>query len=157
LSLADVESALAEYNPVNQRFVQSRIGSWLFIDDTYNANPVSMRRSIAEAGRLAAGKRLVLVLGDMLELGEDAVRAHRELGGLIAGAATTHCFYSGRHAEDVCAGLKGFNGVFQHVSGPEEVLQALSVVRNDDGVMLFKGSRGCKMEQYYSALERSWA
>lgn len=157
LSLADVESALAEYSPVSQRFVQSRAGSWLFIDDTYNANPVSMRRSIAEAGRLAEGRRLVLVLGDMLELGEDAIRAHRELGGLIARSAATHCFYSGRHAEDVRAGLTGFGGEFQPVSGPEELLQALGTVRNDDGVMLFKGSRGCKMEQYHSALERSWA
>jgi UDP-N-acetylmuramoyl-tripeptide--D-alanyl-D-alanine ligase len=157
LPLADVESALTEYSPVTQRFVQSRVGSWLFIDDTYNANPVSMARSIREAARLAKGERLVLVLGDMLELGEDAARAHRELGGLIAQTGATHCFFRGRHAEDVKAGLQGFEGIFQKVSGPEEVLQVLSAVRNDDGVMLFKGSRGCKMEQYHSALERSWA
>jgi len=157
LSLADVESALVEYSPVAQRFVQSQVGSWLFIDDTYNANPVSMARSIREAARLAEGKRLVLVLGDMLELGEDASRAHRELGGLIAQSGATHCFFRGRHAEDVQAGLEGFPGFFQKVFGPEEVSQLLSTVRKDEGVMLFKGSRGCKMEQYHSALERSWA
>ena len=157
LSLSDVESALTEYSPVNQRFVQSRVGSWLFIDDTYNANPVSMARSIREAARLGKSKRLVLVLADMLELGEDASRAHRELGVLIAQTEATHCFFRGRHAEDVRAGLEGFAGVFQKVSGPDEVLQVLNTVRNDDGVMLFKGSRGCKMEQYHSALERSWA
>jgi UDP-N-acetylmuramoyl-tripeptide--D-alanyl-D-alanine ligase len=133
------------------------VGSWLFIDDTYNANPVSMARSIREAARLGKSKRLVLVLGDMLELGEDASRAHRELGGLIAQTGATHCFFRGRHAEDVRAGLEGFAGVFHKVSGPEEVLQVLNAVRNDEGVMLFKGSRGCKMEQYHSALERSWA
>lgn len=157
LSLATVESALSAYSPVAQRFVQSRVGSWLVIDDTYNANPVSMARSIREAARLAAGKRLVLVLGDMLELGEEASRAHRELGGLIAQTGASHCFFHGQHSQDVQAGLLGFEGFFQKVSGPEEVLQVLGATRRDEGVMLFKGSRGCKMEQYHSALERSWA
>lgn len=157
LGMAAIESALAEYSPVIQRFVQSRVGTWLFIDDTYNANPVSMARSIREAGRLGEGKRLVLVLGDMLELGADSSRAHRELGELIAGTGASHCFFQGNHAQDVEAGLGGFTGVFKKVSGAEEVLQALNAVRCEQGVMLFKGSRGCKMEQYYSALERSWA
>lgn len=157
LSLEQVESALAAYSPVTQRFVQSRVGSWLFIDDTYNANPVSMARSIREADRLAAGGRLVLVLGDMLELGDDAARAHRELGGLIAQTGATHCFFQGRHAGDVRDGLEGFQGLFVPVSGPEDVLQALGPVREHGGVMLFKGSRGCKMEQYHTALERSWS
>ncbi len=157
MSMAAIESALAVYSPVAQRFVQSRVGSWLFIDDTYNANPASMARSIREAGRLGKGKRLVLVLGDMLELGRDSSRAHRELGELIAGTGATHCFFQGSHAQDVEAGLGGFAGVFKKVAGAEEVLQALNAVRCDQGVMLFKGSRGCKMEQYHTALERSWA
>jgi UDP-N-acetylmuramoyl-tripeptide--D-alanyl-D-alanine ligase len=157
LPLGDVESALAAFSPVTQRFVQSRVGSWLFIDDTYNANPVSMASSIREAVRLGRGRRLVLVLGDMLELGGDASRAHRELGTLIAQTGASHCFFQGRHAADVLAGLHGFKGIFQKVSGPEDVLQALGALRKEEGVMLFKGSRGCKMEQYHSALERSWA
>lgn len=157
MTMAAIESALAMYSPVAQRFVQSRVGSWLFIDDTYNANPVSMARSIHEASRLGKGKRLVLVLGDMLELGPISSSAHRELGELIASTGATHCFFQGSHAQDVEAGLEGFTGVFRKVSGAEEVLQALNAVRCEQGVMLFKGSRGCKMEQYYSALERSWA
>jgi len=157
LSPRAIEAGLAAYSPVAQRFVQNRVGSWLFIDDTYNANPVSMARSIHEAARLAEDKRLVLVLADMRELGEDSARAHRELGKLVAGSSASHCFFHGRHAADVQAGLAGFKGVFQPVGGPEEVQQALLKVRYESGVMLFKGSRGCKMEQYYSFLERNWA
>lgn len=157
LSPAAVEAGLAAFSPVPQRFVPARVGSWLFIDDTYNANPVSMARSIREAQRLAQGRRLVLVLADMLELGVDSARAHRQLGELVAGTTASHCFYHGRHADDVRAGLAGFKGDFRHVSGAEEVQQALAPLRNESGVMLFKGSRGCKMEQYYSFLERNWA
>ena len=157
LPLAKVESALTAYSPVAQRFVQNRVGSWLFIDDTYNANPVSMARSIGEAARLSAGRTFVLVLGEMLELGTESSSAHRELGTMIAGSGASHCFFQGDHAHDVQAGLGGFTGFFRSVSGVDEVLQELSALRFEEGVMLFKGSRGCKMEQYYSALERSWA
>ena len=157
LSLGDVESALVEYSPVAQRFVQNRVGSWLFIDDTYNANPVSMLRSIREAARLSTGGPFVLVLGEMLELGEDSARAHRELGEVIAQSGATHCFFHGGHGRDVQAGLGGYEGLFQGVSGADEVLKALNPMRGAQGVMLFKGSRGCKMEQYYSLLERSWS
>ena len=152
-----VEAGLAAFSPVAQRFVQNRVGAWLFIDDTYNANPVSMARSIREAERLALGRRLVLVLGEMRELGEDSGRAHRELGELVAGTAATHCFFHGRHGAEVQSGLAGFKGVFQTIGTTEELLQVLGDLRGEGGVMLFKGSRGCRMEQYYSYMERAWA
>jgi UDP-N-acetylmuramoyl-tripeptide--D-alanyl-D-alanine ligase len=157
LPLAAVESGLASYAPVAQRFAQSRVGNWIFIDDTYNANPVSMARSIREAERLARGKRLVLVLADMRELAGDSVRAHRELGELVASTAATHCFFHGPSAPHVQSGLAGFRGSFAAVNGPEDVLRALSGLRDDGGVMLFKGSRSCRMEEFYTFMERSWA
>lgn len=153
----NIEMGLGRYTPVAQRFVQTRVGSWIFIDDTYNANPVSMAKSILEAEVMARGKRLVLVLADMLDLGADSQRAHQELGALIAATSATHCFFSGDHAASVKAGLKGFAGVFQAVSSADEVLAALSGLNDEAGVMLFKGSRGCKMENYYRFLERNWA
>lgn len=152
-----IEAGLASFSPVAQRFVQSRVGSWQFIDDTYNANPVSMAQSIREAERIAQGRRLVLVLGEMRELGEDSARAHRELGELVATTAATHCFFHGRHAADVQAGLGGYGGAFRAVNAAEDLLQAVADLRGEDGVMLFKGSRGCRMEHYYSFMERAWA
>ncbi len=156
-AVADIEQGLGGYAPVVQRFVQNKVGSWVFIDDTYNANPVSMARSIQEADALARGKRLVLVLADMKDLGGDSDRAHRELGALIATTAATHCFFSGEYAASVQSGLGGYAGTFRAVASAEDVLQAMAGMRAEPGVMLFKGSRGCKMENYYSYLERNWA
>ncbi|GAB6113556.1 UDP-N-acetylmuramoyl-tripeptide--D-alanyl-D-alanine ligase [Desulfomicrobium salsuginis] len=152
-----IEAGLAAFSPVAQRFVQNRVGAWLFIDDTYNANPVSMAQSIREAERIAQGRRLVLVLGEMRELGEDSARAHRELGALVASTSATHCFFHGRHVSDVQSGLGEHHGVFSAVNSGEELLQAVASLRGEGGVMLFKGSRGCRMEQYYSFMERAWA
>ncbi len=157
LSPAVIASALSTYAPVTQRFAIGQAGSWTLIDDTYNANPVSMARSIREAERMAQGRRLVLVLADMRELGAESANAHRELGRIVAGTSCTHLFFHGEHAEDVRAGLAGFSGVFEPVREPAEIALALRDVRDDDGVMLFKGSRGCKMEHFYSFVERNWA
>jgi UDP-N-acetylmuramoyl-tripeptide--D-alanyl-D-alanine ligase len=152
-----IASALSAYAPVTQRFAIRQARSWTLIDDTYNANPVSMARSIREAERMAQGRRLVLVLADMRELGVESANAHRELGRIVAGTSCTHIFFYGEHAEDVRAGLAGFSGVFEPVREPAEVALALRDVRDDGGVMLFKGSRGCKMEHFYSFVERNWA
>ncbi|GAB1410504.1 UDP-N-acetylmuramoyl-tripeptide--D-alanyl-D-alanine ligase [Desulfovibrionales bacterium] len=152
-----IEKGLQAYAPVPQRFVCSQVGSWTFIDDTYNANPVSMARSLAEATRLAHGRPLVLVLGDMLELGAQASAAHQELGRAIASTTCSHCFFYGRHAEDVASGLHGFAGVFAPLHNAEDILRELANLRSAHGVMLFKGSRGCNMEHFYSFLERNWA
>lgn len=152
-----ISRGLSAYAPVAQRFVQSRVGSWLFIDDTYNANPVSMARSIREAARIAGERRLVLVLADMRELGPDSAGAHRELGRIIAGTSAAQVFFAGAHAGDVCTGLDGFGGQFFAVDNADAVLKALEPYRRAEGVMLFKGSRGCKMENYYLHLERNWA
>lgn len=157
LSASAVEAGLAGFAPVAQRFVRSRVGNWEFIDDTYNANPVSMARSIREAERLARGRRLVLVLADMRELAGDSARAHRELGQVVAATSATHCFFHGAGAAHVQSGLAGFRGSFLAVDGPEDVLRAVGGLRGEEGVMLFKGSRSCRMEEYYSFMERNWA
>ncbi|KAF5031899.1 UDP-N-acetylmuramoyl-tripeptide--D-alanyl-D-alanine ligase [anaerobic digester metagenome] len=93
----------------------------------------------------------------MRELGEDSARAHRELGSLVAATPATHCFFHGRHVSDVQSGLGGYGGVFAAVNSGEELLQAVAGLRGEGGVMLFKGSRGCRMEKYYSFMERAWA
>lgn len=157
LSPETIAQALGTYAPVPQRFAIAQAGAWTLIDDTYNANPVSMARSIHEAERLAQGRRLVLVLADMRELGPESAAAHRDLGRLIGRTACSHCFFHGAHARDVQDGLGTFSGLFRRVEDPSEVMGALADVRDAGGVMLFKGSRSCAMEHFYQAVERNWA
>lgn len=156
LDLQAVQDGLREYFPVVQRFVQNQVGRWIFIDDTYNANPMSMPLSIAQAQELAQGQRLVMVLGDMLELGAVAGSAHRELGQRIAKTHASHCFFYGQHAEDVRIGLGDYAGEFMVITSAEQVFSALYKFRDEPGVILFKGSRSCKMENFYTFLERNW-
>jgi UDP-N-acetylmuramoyl-tripeptide--D-alanyl-D-alanine ligase len=133
----------------DQRFCCQEGASWRVVDDTYNANPLSMRRSI-EAARLMAGEgRLVLVLGDMKELGEGAQKAHEELGAAIKAVTPAAVFFQGAHAADVARGAGSAVSVTA-VTEPAPVLAALS--GQEGGTVLVKGSRSCRMEVYAKAL-----
>lgn len=73
----------------------------LWIDDSYNASPESVYAALVSLG-MHAGRKLIL-LGDMLELGDSAPAMHRAMGKLAAMSAD-HCFFFGAHAEDYAAG-----------------------------------------------------
>lgn len=144
-----IASGLAGANLPDQRFCCEEAGCWRVVDDTYNANPLSMRRSI-EAARLLAGEgRLVLVLGDMKELGPGAEAAHRELGAVVAAARPEAVFFQGEYAKAVAQGAPGV--AVTRVDEPGQVLAVLAGLCGG-GTILVKGSRSCRMELHARAL-----
>lgn len=155
LSPEQIAEGLGSAKLPDQRFCCHEGAAWRVVDDTYNANPLSMRRSI-EAARLMAGEgRLVLVLGDMGELGAEADQAHEDLGALLAAIKPEAVFFQGSHAAHVARGAKaaGFGPAVTAVTGPEPVVDALKAL--DGGVVLVKASRACRMEVYADALARA--
>jgi UDP-N-acetylmuramoyl-tripeptide--D-alanyl-D-alanine ligase len=149
LTTEQITNGLANASLPDQRFCCVEAGRWCVVDDTYNANPLSMRRSI-EAARLMAGeKQLVLVLGDMKELGPGAAKAHQELGAVIKAAKPAAVYFQGEFAAEVAKGAPGV--ALTAVTEPAQVLAALGL--NDaGGTILVKGSRSCRMEAYSKAL-----
>ncbi len=76
-----IDRALSGCRPVEMRMSRHVVGEVTIYNDAYNANPDSVRASLESFADLAAGaSRRVLVLGDMLELGESAAEQHREVG-----------------------------------------------------------------------------
>ena len=76
--------AVAEYNPDNNRSQIIEKGTNSILLDAYNANPSSMSASIQNFINLKTNKQKVVILGDMLELGEEAPVEHQAIGELIA-------------------------------------------------------------------------
>jgi UDP-N-acetylmuramoyl-tripeptide--D-alanyl-D-alanine ligase len=149
LTTDQIASGLAAARLPDQRFCCAEAGCWTVVDDTYNANPLSMRRSI-EAARLMAGEgQLVLVLGDMKELGPGASQAHRELGAVVKAAKPAAVYFQGEFAAEVAAGAQGVP--LAPVTEPAQVLAALAQ-NSAGGTILVKGSRSCRMETYTKAL-----
>ncbi len=149
LSPDEIASGLGAASLPDQRFCCAEAGCWNVVDDTYNANPLSMRRSI-EAARLMAGEgQLVLVLGDMKELGQGAAQAHQDLGAVIMAAKPSAVFFQGEFAPQVASGAQGV--ALTAVTQPAQVLAALANLEAG-GTILVKGSRSCRMEAYAKAL-----
>ncbi|MFZ5894366.1 MAG: UDP-N-acetylmuramoyl-tripeptide--D-alanyl-D-alanine ligase [Myxococcota bacterium] len=127
----------------------------IVLDDTYNANPASLSSSVATAAELAraTGRRLVLVLGEMRELGEDSPRLHREAGeqlrdalgaGFVVGVAGDARWL----IEPLLS--RGVPGEFvEDVAGAERVLSARVEAAD---VVLVKASRGIRAERIVESL-----
>jgi len=121
-------------------------GDVTVVDDTYNANPASMRAAFGALAQLATGRRVV-VLGDMFELGEHAARLHREVGAAAVDAEIALVVALGEHAGSVAAGARERGAAAESYSTLEELLGALDAsVRPGDWVLV-KGSRGMRMER----------
>jgi UDP-N-acetylmuramoyl-tripeptide--D-alanyl-D-alanine ligase len=117
------------------------------IDDTYNANPGSVRAAIdALAGM--EGKRL-LILGDMAELGEQSEALHREIGEYIKNKNIDDVFTVGLWSAMVSTG-KGKQA--RHFSSKAEVVAASKKILQKNCVVLVKGSRSSGMEDVVNGL-----
>jgi UDP-N-acetylmuramoyl-tripeptide--D-alanyl-D-alanine ligase len=132
-------------------------GNALLIDESYNANPASMRAAIALLGQATIGTRgrRIAVLGDMLELGPSGVELHRALVDAIEKAGIDLVFCSGplMHALWEALPSRARGGYAETTAALEaEVLEA---IRAGDAIMV-KGSLGSKMGPIVKALERQF-
>ncbi len=142
-----IVQGLKKYVPVEQRFTIFKHGSWTVIDDTYNANPLSMQRSIERASQLQPDQPLVMVLGEMKELGSYTHKAHTDLGTWVGASSCCLLCFAGNYADAVHAGLGAWDGHFVSLDSPH-ALKAQVARLPSGGTILFKGSRSCQMERY---------
>lgn len=147
LSPAEISSGLLEFVPSAMRLHIDTIGDYTIINDAYNASPLSMAAAIETLGTVAQGRR-VAVLGDMLELGELAEDAHRQIGRKLAEEGVkiviTVGDLAGYIAEEALA-----EGVDVTVAcgSHDEAQEALRKLIRPGDTVLIKGSRGMKMEK----------
>ncbi|MEI9803299.1 MAG: UDP-N-acetylmuramoylalanyl-D-glutamyl-2,6-diaminopimelate--D-alanyl-D-alanine ligase [Pseudolabrys sp.] len=132
-------------------------GNALLIDESYNANPASMRAAIALLGQAPVGPqgRRIAVLGDMLELGDQGVALHRGLADPINAAAVDLVYCSGPLMRCLWEALpSGRRGGYAETAAALEP-SVLDAIRGGDAVMV-KGSLGSKMGPIVKALQRQF-
>jgi UDP-N-acetylmuramoyl-tripeptide--D-alanyl-D-alanine ligase len=153
LSLADVVAGLERARPVKGRCVWREVAGVRILDDSYNANPAAMRAALDTAAAHQGGSRLVVVLGDMLELGSLAEAAHVDLGREVAKRGAAEFVGLGTHMKlAVEAAREAGLAEAQHATTFEDtVAHALKRIDRGD-VVLIKGSRGMRMERVVDAL-----
>lgn len=125
------------------------LGPWLIIDDTYNASPAAVRASLDELVRLAGeiGRRPVAVLGDMLELGSEAVSYHREVGRYAAEVGVRALWAVGPLSLETAEsfGASAPERPTGHVGSAYDTEPVVESLLPGD-LVLFKASRSLKLE-----------
>ncbi len=145
IPVANIKSGLAKFKPVNGRLNMTNVAGVKVIDDTYNANPASMRAAIDV---LVKYPDTTLIVGDMGELGSAAEAEHRALGEQAALRGVGTLYACGKHA-DLVAGA--FGGQAKAFSTQADLLMYLKQ-NLPNGAVLVKGSRSAKMERVIEAL-----
>jgi len=127
----------------------------MLLNDSYNANPESMRAAIdalAAIGADPAVRRTVAVLGVMLELGADSEATHRELGEYAA-ARVAKLLVVGRGAEGIHAGATAGGGASVFVDDNAAAVAWLRDQVQEGDAVLVKASRGARLDEVAAALQ----
>jgi UDP-N-acetylmuramoyl-tripeptide--D-alanyl-D-alanine ligase len=145
--------ALADFTPPAGRGRQHRVavpgGQFTLIDDSYNANPASLRAALRVLGT-APGRKLA-ALGDMLELGEHAPRLHAELAGPIADCGADMVHTAGPAMRHLHAALPPERRG-RHVIDAAALVPVLEAELRPGDTLLIKGSLGMGMARIVEAL-----
>ena len=147
VDLKKAAESLSGFGGFSGRLERREKAGVVYIDDTYNASPDSMKaglRVLSEMQPKNKGRRIA-VLGDMLELGPDSPRFHYEVGtAACEGILPDLVFLCGKEAENIGKALSdcGHGGIVRHFTGLPALKEALlSEIRPDD-IVYFKASHG---------------
>lgn len=149
-----IAEALASFEATDLRMQLSRKNGIHFINDAYNANPLSMSAA-AEVMKLSEGSRKIAVLGDMLELGDISVQAHRDVGERFADIGVDMLCLVGTFADAYADGAKSGGLESENIrrfASIEEVTDFLDTEKKSGDLILVKGSRALRMERIINAL-----
>ena len=150
----EIKAGLENFMPAHGRMNILMSRGIHIIDDTYNANPESMKAAIMTLKSLKGNNRGVLVAGDMLELGEYAESMHKMIGSFAAASDIAKLDITGEFAEAVAKGAKdedaGFKDIF--IGSKEEILKDLTDWLRPGDWVLVKGSRTMGMENIIEGL-----
>jgi UDP-N-acetylmuramoyl-tripeptide--D-alanyl-D-alanine ligase len=131
-------------------------GGTRVVNDAYNANPVSMRAALDSLSLVESSGRRAAVLGDMLELGEETARAHRQLGREASDSGIDMLIAVGRFAGELAGGAAAAGMKGERVRAVEEAGEAADLLREwirPGDLVLIKGSRGVRLERVLQRLQ----
>ncbi len=154
INLKSVVSVLSHFAPVEGRGKEKYLsGGITIIDETYNSNPLSLEYSLSRF-RNRSGE-LIVIAGDMLELGKKSAEFHKEAGKIIASFSPREVITFGTNSKfisDLCKEY-GIKNVC-HFDNKDSLLEYVNKMKIPKGAFVFvKGSRGMHMEDVVKKME----
>ncbi|MHC4561248.1 MAG: UDP-N-acetylmuramoyl-tripeptide--D-alanyl-D-alanine ligase [Planctomycetota bacterium] len=152
----DAAAALADMPPVEMRLEQINAGSVTIVNDAYNANPASVLAATETLGDIP-GRRRVVMIGDMLELGEDSESLHRHVGEQMAACGVDLLIGIGPLGRYIAQAAAGANVRSVEMNSVEAAQEAVVEQLLPGDVVLIKGSRGMAMERLIEPIRDAFA
>ncbi len=146
ISFEHIKQGLEKFTGESGRMqVKRSVSGATVIDDSYNANPGSVKAAIDV---MAGWKDSILVCGDMAELGEDSLRLHKEVGEYAKSKKIKSVMTVGVDSEALSEAFGGG----EHFSNKTALEEALRLLINEKSLVLIKGSRSAAMETVVRSL-----
>jgi UDP-N-acetylmuramoyl-tripeptide--D-alanyl-D-alanine ligase len=153
ITKSQIVSGVKKLLPVDKRLNLRENKNFILIDDTYNANPDSMKYAIQLLGKISKYNRKIAILGDMFELGAEAPKHHKNLASALKKNKVDEVYTLGglmRHLFDALPTVKMSR---RHFIDRKELKVYLKEKDLKESVILVKGSRGMKMEEFVNIIE----
>lgn len=146
----DISKGLNRFTGIKGRFTLDHLpGDIILIDDTYNSNPSSLKAALDSIKGIAGERRIIVGLGEMMELGDETVSAHLEAGSMVAELNAYYFFAIGDHARDMLAGAREKGIPRERALGAEthkDMAQKIVDIIKDGDLIFLKGSRKAGLE-----------
>ncbi|MDB9822719.1 UDP-N-acetylmuramoyl-tripeptide--D-alanyl-D-alanine ligase [Deltaproteobacteria bacterium] len=153
-----IVAGLNNFEGIEGRFMPVLFpGDIILVDDTYNSNPSSLKTALDSIKEMAGGgKRLIVGLGEMMELGDETMSAHLEAGNMVAEFGASYLFAIGAHARDMLTGAmqKGLPAerAIEAESHQDMARKIGDTVKKGD-LILLKGSRKTGLDRVSQILK----
>ena len=152
----DIVAGLGAFTGVKGRFkIIDLPGGNILVDDTYNANPMSLEAALKSVDVIGKGRKIIIGMGEMLELGNASGKAHLKAGKDIAGLNPEYFIAIGEHAHEMITGARdgGMNkGRTLMAENHENMVKLIKDKMGTGSLILLKGSRGMQLDKVAGAL-----
>ncbi len=148
VSAIQIKDALESFDSIDQRFAVTQARRCRIINDAYNANPNSTRAALETFSKMSVNGRKLFVFADMFELGDLAADGHRDIGKEIINSPIDVLFTYGPLSK-ITNKVVQKSGEIQtrHFSSKPELIEMLKNSIRPSDTILFKGSRGNRLEE----------
>lgn len=150
---SEIAKGLVSYHPIEKRWEEEIVGGFRFINDSYNANPESMKASVKTFVDLYENP--VVVLGNMGELGENEVEYHKQVGEFLAKQNKKVKYLTvGNLAEKIGETLSNYGFDVKSFDNNEDVACYILENLNKSNTIFLKASRSMKFEQILEEIKK---
>lgn len=155
LSYEDIREKFNELQPVDKRLNVQRVKDFILINDTYNANPDSMKLALQLLSQISRFNKRIAVLGDMFELGKRSKALHEELADVIVKNKIDSVYLIGKMMKHLHKKLKSGKIEAIHFNDRDSLNTFLKNKSFSNSLVLVKGSRGMKMEEFVGTIQNN--